>query len=429
MFRLTGSYIRLLAALVPLVLTPAVLALTPMSENEMSGVTGEGIALAFEDLRVQAGGTSYFEATGTPTVAGSQFQRADARYYGITLSGTTPVNSWTGICNAGIADMGCPIGDTIDRFAAFDNPFILRVADKSGIQFDGSTGSRTILELLGPTDQDPWRMGMWTEALVGGGPDKLQGQVILNNSTLTSQVNGENVSNKIRMLEHSNEDDPTVGFIWENHYTGDFRFSVNQTFLSSDQRGVTPFFGDVEGMYARHIQTYVPLGQLHYQSLILDDTAANDGNFIIEVTRLDPDASNAYNDFYSIADGNGDGTPDCLGFRCDVDGNGEIDPRPDRYFETHGYFRIGDWYPGSADGTNNSPTSTDDGIFFVAYDDSASGAQFPAYSFIPDQSAIDDPPTNNDNPNNGSYNVVNLGDGRIEGMLVKHLEIVTKGVQ
>ncbi len=429
--------LSLLALLMPVGAGPAFAALEPMEEQELSGVTGEGVALGFKDFRLLFGPTSYYEAIGkAPSPAVAQLKQADGRYYGISLSGATPTSAWVGPCAADIANMGCPIGNTIPYFAAFDNPFILRVFDYSTnpsgantLNYAGAATSQTILELLAPTSQDPWRFATWTEVRINAdNANRLQGQWIMNNSKLfTLDTPGSSVAsnNKIRIVKHTDTADPTVGFIWENHWQGDFRYSVNQLFTSADSYGAAPSFSNSEGFYARNIKVFMPLGQMFYQDLIFDDTAANDGNFTIELTRPGTSSTAATTDFYSVASGD-----------TAVGGGYTRAGKPARWFETHGYFKIGDWYPvttGTNAGaactscTNNTASSTADGQFFVAYDSTAAAARFAAFSDRQDTSNMDVNPIPR-LTNTGNYNIVNLGDSRIDGMLIQHLVIVTRGI-
>lgn len=450
-FRTTSGRGSLGVAALALLLPCGGQAMSEMSQDEMSAVTGEGIAIGLEDIRLQAGPTTRFEAVGA-TPSTNKFQRADARWYGFTLASDSPVSAWAGPCGAGIAGLGCPIGGTIEYLAAFDNPYILRAFDYSRIAYNGTDINRTVLELLGPTEHDPYRYSAWVEFEVGGTDtttgDILQGQAILGGGLLYREENGERLNSKIRILSHSDPFDPTIAFVWHNNWQGDFRYSVNQTFMSQGQPGIPPVFGDVEGFYALNMDVFMPVGHLFYQSIILGSTPAADGNFRVELTRPDGGVNAVIDDFYSTADSSGY-------VRRNPDGT---DARPARYYETHGHFRIGDWTPpttcdtdtsGEAynciprmTGTKNLPRSTDDGLFFVAYSATSTSAQFQAFServAPPTDTALKDYNADNGafrnngylqtNGNNSTdFNAVNLGDGRIEGMLIQHVELRTRGI-
>jgi hypothetical protein len=430
----------------PLVTAPVGFA--AMEDGDLADVTGEGIALSLDDFRITSSPTSRFEILGQApsTPIG---QSADARWYGISVSANNPLTTWLGSCGAGIAGMGCPIGGLVQG-VAFDNPFIWRVFDYSGINFQGAPVQQSVFELLAPTNHEPLRVSNWSELLIGKNPNnKLQGQLIFANSRLFHTVNGVQQNNKFRIVSHTDDNDPTIGFIWENRYQGDFRYSVNQTFASIDQVGAPPSFGNVEGIYALGLNVYFPAGHMFYQSLILDSTPAKDGNFRIELTRPGVVSSTVRNDFYSLA------SDDVLGYKRTG--------RPARYFETHGFFRIGNWTPPDTCANNpaNAPnclprmmgvkpgvSSTDTGIFFVAWSDTDVSARFQPYSARPvppvgntlanaDATSNIIPTVGNSNcggnancgtGSNTAYNIVNIGTGRIEGLLINHMEITTRGV-
>ena len=402
-------------------------AMVALEEDEMSEVSGAGLALGLQDIRIQASPTTYLEMLGTNPPGGSVLDRGDFRFYGFALSGTTPTATWFGLCGVGYAGMGCPIGDTIDLLSPFDNPLLIRVQSYNGINHLGVNSSQTVFEWLGPTSMDPYRYAYWGELVVGsnvtGTANRLQGQVIMNDAKLISRVNGADRNAKIRIVKHTDPGDQTVGFIWHNHWQGDFRFSTAQDFFSPDAFGAPPSFNQREGFYALNIQTYVPLGHMFYQDIILDDVGGT-GNFRVELTRPNGSSAAVYNDFYSIAGANGY----------------QRAGRSNRYYETHGYFRIGDWTPpcpgGStnclapaAGGVKNGIADTNDGIFFASWDPVAASAQFNAFSSRPDTSNVDTGSIGTlNNTNNGNRNIVNLGDGRIEGMLFQHFELRTLGV-
>ena len=160
-----------------------------------------------------------------------------------------------------------------------------------------------------------------------------------------------------------------------------------------------PDFNDTEGLYFKNVDAFMPLGTLHYQSITfgglsgLDASAAplatpaQNGNFVVELTRI-PNNTFLYNNFYC---GNTDGTA------CAVDSKGAVsNPNPN----THAYVRWGNWAsPTAAQGTtatsNPTATSTANGIYF------SDGAATP--------------------------NITNIGTARIEGMLIHHMKITTLG--
>lgn len=439
-------------------------AMVPLEDEELSEHTGAAIAIGWQNLRFLSGPTTYLEALGDSTSAPvAPWKRGDLRWYGFGYSGVTPVSGYAGPCTAGISGMGCPIGDTIPYFMAFDNPLLIRVFDYNALRFGGTALNQTVFEFLGPTNSSPFRYSWWSDLLVNSSTaSRLQGQAVSNNVKLsTIDVPGSSTRNnmKIRIVRHTDPTDATLGFIFENHWAGDFRFSVNQAFYSADTYGVAPVFTSTEGFYTLNIRVFMPIGQLHYQSLIVDDVTASPGNFRWELTR--PSSAGAYGNFYSPATG------DTLGYeRRDYDTGAYQQPNnagltQTNWFRTHGYFVFGDWYPTPAPtmpagkfanhwqaaGTANCPAatttqgvgcngrySTSDGMFFVSYDIAAAGARFTAFSDTLDAADYDGGDNGRyginrtNNGWNGLTNVVNLGDSRIYGLLINHLEFRTRGI-
>src|SRR5699024_2386727 len=143
----------------------------------------------------------------------------------------------------------------------------------------------------------------------------------------------------------------TLGMLYHHRLSGDYRFSVHQNGpdIVDDRNdpnhgnapwGTVPHFTDREGMYFMNVNTYLPLGQLHYQSMIVggvgpnDPTGAPEGNFFLELTRIPNDAT-VYEDFYALPEGN------TTGYVTDA----ERWDRSDRYYNTHGYARWGEMFP------------------------------------------------------------------------------------
>ncbi|MFZ5755744.1 MAG: hypothetical protein ACOY3X_02450 [Pseudomonadota bacterium] len=391
-------------------------AMVSMEDDALASVQGAGLALGSADFRLLAGPTSYFEAIGQ--VANAPWQRGDGRYYGISISGNTPTSSWVGPCGSGINNMGCPIGGTIAQFSPFDNPFVLRVFDYTSINYQGTAGTTLpVFELLAPTNSDAFRFATWTELYVGGtSATRLQGQMLLTDSKFSNlshqPASTTRNNNKFRIFQHTNPLDPTIGFIWENQYEGDFRFSVNQLFASPDVAGVPPFFSNNEGFYAVNIRAFVPLGQLFYQSLVLDDTPAQDGNFSFDVTRI-PNTAGVYSDFYSLA------VADSALAGYTRAGRGA------RYYQTHGFFTVGTLGTTNNNGTTGAAGTrsidTTDGIFFVKGDAS------PTFSVSANRPSMcnDCSPGANQTYTFANMNQANLGDVLVEGILIQHMKITT----
>ena len=151
-----------------------------------------------------------------------------------------------------------------------------------------------------------------------------------------------------------------------------------------------PHFDDNEGLIFRNVDAFLPLGSLHSQFFTLNSTPANDGNFVIELSRI-PNVANAYNHIYCGASKGGS---------CALDGRGRIlNPNPD----THGYVRWGNQVanpyaatPGYGIADLPAANSVNNGIFFTT--GSTTGT------------------------------TVNMGTGRIEGILIQHMKITTLGI-
>lgn len=416
--------------LLPALATAGMVAL---EDEALSEFTGEGIALVLEDFRFQMRNTGYIEQIGSPAAAG--FQRADMRWYGLTLSGAVAADGlgWTA---EACGHLLCPIANKGALIAPFDNPYMLRVFDKTGWDFQNVSVTKTVLEVIGPTMSDAYRWAFWGEAEVGktttGNSGLLRSQVMIVGKPTTTDNKGA----VLRILQNQDNNDRSLGFNWFSRLSGDFRFSLSQTTSGSDTLGAVPLFengtaANAPGLKFRNVNAYVPLGQLFYQSLIFDDTAtgttAGNGNFVIELTRL-PNQGNAYADFYSYST--------CTdarytGVNCGYQRQATA-ARPARYFETHGYSRWGDWYPGNgancgAAGTVcNTFDNTADGIIF--------GKALPAGTFTatatrPDTAANLDnaPPVPILTQTRTGLSSVNLGDSRIEGMLIQRLKITSLG--
>lgn len=150
--------------------------------------------------------------------------------------------------------------------------------------------------------------------------------------------------------------DQTLGMIYLHRLSGDYRFSVNQVNVDgvaavTGQSAVygrtaggkvIPYFDTQEGMYFMDVNAYLPMGQLHYQSLIVSGVTSGTsytGDFITETSLL-PNDPFAYNDFYGYPTNLANTAPPTaatLGFNRSG--------LKDRYYETHGYVRWGDNFP------------------------------------------------------------------------------------
>jgi hypothetical protein len=454
-------------------------ALAEITDVEMSGVTGTGLAFVFDDFSLRQAPTSYIELIGSePTVqaAANGWQRGDPRYYGLSMtSGSANGTDWFGNgCTGG--PLACPLGlgdgdYGIDAFASIYDPFVLRVFEYTGFDYQGNwkgadpgnlpggtsvEAMPTILEFKGPSNTDTWRWSFWGELEVGrnavspagqgtcnssggsaagcsGSADFLQSQTIILGKPVASgyRWNGYNgagidqgysatsgKSSILRLMQTQNDADATLGITYQSALSGDFRFSVRQTTTSPDALHWVPDFNDAEGMHFKNVDAFLPLGTLHYQALTFSgvssfDSNANpiaptqNGNFTVELTGI-PNNPSIYSHFYcGETDGN-----------CALTAAGAIaNPNAD----THGYVRWGNWctdasctavidpYSSASLGTGEYDLPT--------YNSTGNGIYYTGSTRTPaDHPGI---PANTD--------TVNIGISRIEGMLIHQLKITTLG--
>ncbi|MDF1821245.1 MAG: hypothetical protein P1U64_06730 [Alcanivoracaceae bacterium] len=501
-----------------LALAPAAPAgLSPLDEQEMATVTGAGLNFVWEDFRFLAQPTSYFEQVGSQAAPGSTFARGDLRWYGVAISALGSGYSWadssgtmTGCASQGINGLGCPRGETIGHFAAHDNPYTLRVQDYAG---DGSaaasigngivtwggdtdplTSAQTVLELLAPTSQEPYRFAFWGEIEVGKDPLAGTNSALLKSQTL---IQGSAAGSELRLFQFSEPGNNSLAIQYLSRLQGDFRFSVNQQgATASDTLGQPVAFEANEGLHFRNVDAYIPLGQLYYQALTLDVPRAGDGsyitdgNFVLRLERI-PDELAVYTRFYSFS------VADSFDAGYTTARQALLNQLPanHNYYRTHGYSRWGDWTPCQGVGCANPPTtpppqrnsynSSADGIFFqkcascdnfnaLAYrinrlDVRAGNNQYTTYERYANYGACTPGTSGNARFNcgyGGAYNAsgavvtsatgltdpmslvlrpsgsgpatnvtlpvintdaVNIGDSRIEGLLINHMQFTSYG--
>lgn len=395
--------------------TSVVVAMQAMDDLDLSEENGAGLAFPFENYRFEMEKTSFIQLTGsatnlctsgTSTPAGcTTFRRGDIRYYGLTMSqgtvgGTTTVTAggvdWFGNgCVAGTYGLGCPISPNgITNYSNYDNPFILRVFNYTGIDTAGATvNNRPVLELVGPSNMDAFRWSFFGEIEAGRtyGATASNGMYPITGATCAagtgtacllqlqniilgkpaSRLKPPSVGGSVdatnpyygpvlRLFQYagttvaSGADPATFGIQYESRLSGNYRMSVN-TAGAAVARGTVPDFSDEEGLYLMNVQAYLPLGQLHYQALVFDDTqpgssgaVTTNGNVVIELSRI-PNNANVYKDFYSFADGTAGS----------VNSGYTRTGRSDRYYQTHGYVEWGTQFPDNG-GVNTTRFAGDD---------------------------------------------------------------------
>ena len=306
-------------------------AMEPMEDSAMADVSGAGIALGFEDFRWLTKPTSYYEQMGSDPVGASTFQRADMRWYGLSITAIgegaggaagnqgfhwdQSGNSFGTPCTAG--GLACPLGGQITNFAPYDNPYVLRAFSPFGYSYEGDplnevAGSpdKTVYEYLAPTNQPYYNFAFMGEIEAGrtGANENLAvgAGEFLKSQTL---IQGNAAGSIFRMFQHTQPGNETFAIMYHSHLRGDFRFSAGQDARSSsDEIGVPVIFDENEGLHFKNVEAFIALGQPFYQALTLDAVPQQDGNFIMEIPFLrDPSANpydslnNAQRHFYSFA--------------------------------------------------------------------------------------------------------------------------------
>ncbi|MFZ5755581.1 MAG: hypothetical protein ACOY3X_01605 [Pseudomonadota bacterium] len=432
---------------------PAGAAYLEIDDSALGEISGEGLVLALDDFSLRVAPTSYIELTGTipentstpaPTAAGAGWKRADVRYYGLSFTGNAAGTDWSGTGCTG-SGVNCPLGTgDIADFASVYNPYLLRVFQYTGYDFQGNllntAGTQpTVLELIGPSRSDTWRWSFWGEIEIARGTTYatstsvtttsphpgnpavagclsnvnsnnvycgLQSQTtILGKASTTGMTSGPftwaaNRPPVLRLMQTSNSSDRTLGLTYQSALSGDFRFSVAQTASSQNVLHRVPDFSDTEGLVFRNVDAFLPLGRLHSQAITFDTTAVGatpgDGNFVMRLTPV-PNVAAVYQDYYcggvvpaAVTCTTANELTDFFGNTVTVYNN----PNP----ETHGYVRWG------------CTSSTDPGC-----------------------AAFTTPPTSTAT-NNGIYftspggTVVNVGTSKLVGVMIQALTLTTKGL-
>lgn len=426
-------------------MTSQSLALTKLSDDAMSGVSGAGLAFAFDDFRFQMDPTSYFGNIGSvPTGAPgtTNAYKGDYLWIGTSITRGYPggatldygklfnfsdyidgsgkfISTPTATNSSGISytdmwsknqTLSYPIAQGgAQGYAEINNPFVMRVRSYNAVGLNTAHTDwvggidHTVLELVGPTHSTPFRWAFWGQvnaydddgsgnvtgplvpatglpAGVTSAPfSTLENQEIIIGSptsrfkpdgsrpagdgtgieigcsgggstgTGCNQAKYEIMGPVFRMYQSMGEgnNDRTLGMLYHHRLSGDYRFSVNEPGSKTAGSARIPTFDTEEGMYFTHVNAYLPMGQLHYQSLIVtgvqDGTGKYTGDFITETSQV-PNDPNAYNDFYGYP-GNGASTTAPSAAQLGYNRIG----LNDRYYETHGYVRWGNNFPTNAE--------------------------------------------------------------------------------
>lgn len=370
-------------------------ALESLDEEGMSAVSGAGIALPFENIRVQMAPTSFLELTGVSFVnctspgvpAGcveTSFKRGDLRYYGLTmsqgaiysntsnnkmvynLSNANTMNWDRSACSGGFNGMGCPTSQYgINAYSTADNPFVLRAFDYTKMGYAGSNSTRTVLEFIGPSNMDPFRWAFWGEVEAGrtvaangaitGSAGLLKSQTMILGKAAArikppslygyddTGANANPYAGPILRI-FQDERSESFGMNYVSRLSGDFRFSVNQADNAHDGRGDVPTFTPEEGLYFNDVNAYMPLGQLNYQSLVFNRSGTG-GNFILNMTAI-PNTAAVYDVHYSLPTlptGCGPSDPTCT--PANQGYNRSMALAHPNYHTSHGYVEWGTQFP------------------------------------------------------------------------------------
>ncbi len=391
-------------------------ALSDLSDSQMSAVDGEGVAIVLENIRATMAPTSYVEAVGSPdtdpSVIASNgaplFSGANYQFLGLSVTGTGPGEGFGGSgCNTGglSGDLACALGTAaISNLAAFDNPLILRVHSYDGYNLSNNYVPNTVVELLGPTNMDPFRLALWTQITQlnnsGGGVASnglFQGQLIMEGKLASFKysplIGGVSANNpmagfdaRLFQVSDSNAGDPNyqaLGLNMTSAFSGDMRISVNQTSASPNALNQVPVFDQQEGLFIKNLYVYLPMGGLNYQALVFNTNgtaSTSNGNFMIELTAIPAPSggdctfgqASACAAAYGLVSGDSSGYGTAFDSRAPMSGSGSgfgNSVSSTTYYQSHGYIDMGLYNPGCTTSTQCgiAPTagSTSDGIYFA----------------------------------------------------------------
>lgn len=423
------------ASLSCLAMAAGAASLQELTDESLGDVTGEGIALAFDNFSFRMAPTSYIEMTGSTVVDTAAtddaysrgWRRGDLRYYGLsftngsTASGTDWFTAATAgtVCAPGTDGLGCPLGSAaapgIKDFASVYNPYVIRVFQIAGYDYQGvcqgtvsggacntvTAASPTVYEFIGPSRGDAWRWSFWGQLDVGATGAAAAEMGYLQSQTIILGKNSttDGKSSKLQILQTptSVASEQSLSVVYQSRLSGNFRFSLAQkNSVAVEGRNVVPDFDDVEGLYFKNVDAFLPLGQLNYQTIVFRSAPSLNGNFIVELTPIPP-VDNVFNSFYC-------GTNTCTTTTFNGGKAGSIgafittdtviaSPNAD----THGYVRWGST-AGNAP-TEGSTTDDTNGIYFR---NAAAAAVSPG-------------------------GITNIGRARIEGMMIQSLKLTSLG--
>lgn len=306
-------------------------ALEAISDEEMASTTGEGLAFLPENFSIIFDPDAYINLIPVGPV--STGNKADVFIYGLAV-GKSNVAAGTNRNSTNNSITNDTTVSNITSWGTGTNPWVIRTetVDKPG--FNTTTESRAILSFQTPdylpttettaaTGADAYnlKMVMWTDVMVRNAAvangnanqftQRLRLQAVWDGFSVNgTELNIFQTASGSGTASYNN----TVGISgilrFNSEAQGVLRFSTalkaNEASMITTPAtgGVSPFirgnstagqFNENEGLYIRDLDVNLPLGQLHYQPLVLDATAS--GNVIIELARI-PNNPAAYNEFY-----------------------------------------------------------------------------------------------------------------------------------
>ncbi|MBJ9986004.1 hypothetical protein IAE19_11215 [Acinetobacter sp. S40] len=456
-----------LASVIGLCLSQSCFALQEISDENLSQTTGEGIALLPTDFSFQLNGATSTTSTSISKTDISDNSNPGTGYLHIVpvgpLSSTIQTYNQTAANKIGKADIylyGLALskndnnvntrysGTNISSWGTAANPWILKVLTASNIpNFAGTnknvsylTYEAPLYDSSGTSDDYNLKLGLWADAFVRD-PSKVEGNAaeFCLNGSADCKTNSTNMrANRIRLqgvwnglsvngsnlklfqtldgstvtsynntlglaalLRFNTLSSITTSGTTQKNTTNDngvLRLSTQETTASPNLNnllntpaidgGVVPIFNSLEGLYLYNAHINLALGSL-YQPVILG--VADDGkNIVLEVTRI-PNVAAVYNQIYTDYSNTSSTTylgSTCSQFECGTSGTTTRNP-------THSSITVGD----------------------VAYSTTTK-------SITADTSATAKGITFKD----GTGTAVNLGSAAIDGVLIQHMKITTKGL-
>lgn len=299
-------------------------ALEPVLEDDLGDVTGEGIAILPENIRIVFDPAAYIRTLprGAPVnSAGGGFtdRAADLLWYGFAFSGQD--GTVTAVSSA----------NRIPSWGTASNPWVFRAISTNNLLYDGTSPGYPVLQYSAPRYT---AAGDFTDNVnVMNLKYAFYGDIgVCNTGTPTygsvAACGGLGVAAKLQSISvwdrlsfHGSkysifqstadygkymgnagtefmpvvaggavaDDDGSFGAVWLNRInsstTGVMRFGVGGAVSNTTIPQVTPgTFNANEGIWVTDMDFNMPVGHLHYQPILFDNDAA--GNMIIEVVRI-----------------------------------------------------------------------------------------------------------------------------------------------